>query len=350
MSKSKSKAKATKVPDRDDLHIFLVSGLEMMKSDETRARLADPEQVERPGLELIVLQRQGWAPLGVDADEGCQALDTVDIKLPDDEEILGLRNAFIQVAQMTYLQALDDRRPATLEDKRRMPRKAMIEFFDACNTKMRMPDFCESLVTHLRENNAMPNQLVIEAQRDLLEVIGFERDHGCQCLSRLLQDFPDDIELRQRFGMWQQFAHNTVMSAVKAHMARGGTLPSGAFSNGVPAQFAEMQQRAREEVAAMSSEEKAEVAKKMEQKFRVFMNLPEEGRLRHMQSLSEEEKMEYAKAQIILVTIMQEQWTSQKGPRPEQGGMSAGASAPPVPSAAPPPRPVTKPSQQEMSM
>lgn len=339
-------------PTREDIHIFLVSGLEMMRSEETRQRLQDPDLVERPGLELIKLQRQGWDPLGVDQDVGCAALDKVDAVYPGDKEILGLRDAFVVAAQETYLLALEDRRPARLEDNRPMPRKVIVEFFDACNTKMGVTSFQEQLLRHLREVGTMPNQIIVEAQRDLLEVLGFEREHGCRCLSRIMEDFPDDQELHRRCGSWQHHAKSALMNAVSKHQASGGSMPGGAFARGVPPVMKELQQRAMQEVQAMSDQEKQEVAKKMEKKFQVFMNLPEEGRMRHLMNLSEEDRLEFAKAQIVLINIMQQQWAQRNGHRCKAAAEANGAEImPPMPNMAPPPGPGRKeapPSQQQM--
>merc|ERR1712194_47083 len=61
----------------------------------------------------------------------------------------------------------------------------------------------------------MPNKLIVESQRDMLEVLGFERDHGCQCLSAIGQQeqFSSDKQLIGKFQGWMQTAQRTCMMA-----------------------------------------------------------------------------------------------------------------------------------------
>jgi len=187
-----------------------------------------------------------------------------------------------------------------------MPRALILEFFDACNTKMGTPSFQEALCGQLCERKTMPNQMVIDAQRDLLEVLGFEREHGCKCLSNIVKDYPDDAELLAAFQRWQQHAHRALMLAVKKHQAQGGQLPNGPFNNNP--ELKKLEAEATAEIEQMSPVERGELVNKMQKKFEVFMNLPPDRRESYCKSLSHADKLEFAKGQILILSVMRQQW------------------------------------------
>jgi len=303
--------------DRDKIREFLVSGVIMMNSDETRQILRDPA-VARPGVHLIEMQRQGWDSLGVDRDVGCSNLDQVDTLYPGDAELLAKRIEFIQAAQRTYLRALEDRKPPAVDASTPLSRELMIEFFDACNTKMDMESTHKILAKHLEETKQMPNQLIIDMQRELLEVLGVEKEHGCACLSRYQQDFPDDQELHQRFNMWHHKARNTCMMVVKMHQMTGKDMPAGAW--GENPELQRLQEDAKAAIAVMTPQERSDLLTKMAKKVQVFMNLPPDGRQSHMKKLADEDKLEFVKAQILLVNMMREQWAGQQATPGQDAG------------------------------
>merc|ERR1711972_501 len=128
-----------------------------------------------------------------------------------------LRNEFIMCAQRTFLRTLEDRKPEVLEKVKPIPRDMIIEFFNACNTKMDLPETFQLLYNHIETEKKVPNQLIINIQRDMLEVLGFEADHGCNMLSRIGKDFPKDQDLHRQFEGWRMKAQGTCMEVVKKH-------------------------------------------------------------------------------------------------------------------------------------
>eukprot|EP00913_Durusdinium_trenchii_P028061 g26308.t1 len=108
-------------PTKEAMMDFLSAGIKMMQTDRTRELLKDPKAVPHAGRKLIELQRAEWSTLG-------------------NKELLDMRMKFMHTAMRTYLQALKDRRPAVLESKRPLPRASILEFFDACNTRMDLPE------------------------------------------------------------------------------------------------------------------------------------------------------------------------------------------------------------------
>ena len=295
---------AMKVPDKQSMEMFLNNGIAMMKREDTR-ELLKSKAVTSPGLKLIELQRAGWDSLGIDRDIGCSYLKHVEDTCLGDVDILRLRDAFVTEAKRSFVRALEDRRPVRLERKKKMNRDVIVIFFDACNSKMDLPETSLRLKKHLEKTGKFSNTFVFELQRDMLEVLGFEKDHGCAMLSNISKDFPGDTELFQRIEGWRMRATEVCQKVVIAHeAANGGVMPMMMAST---LEMEKLQAKAKEEIEAMTPLERGEFLEKMKKKMEVFMKLPMEGRKSHMGKLSEEEKLRFVKAQILLVSMMRQQ-------------------------------------------
>ncbi|CAK0791786.1 unnamed protein product, partial [Prorocentrum cordatum] len=196
-----------RAPNREEMETFLREGIAMMRRQDTRDLLKS-KSCTAPGLKLIELQRAGWDKLGIDQDIGCSYLENVEKVCPGDSELILLRSDFVREAQ-------------------RRPREVIIAFFDSCNTKMDLPETHLRLKKHIEKTGKMPNTVIIEMQRDMLEVHGWERDHGCNMLSNISKDFPNDQELFGRFEGWRQKATQTCMTVIKKHQVAGGGMPAG---------------------------------------------------------------------------------------------------------------------------
>jgi len=293
-------------------------------------------------MKLIELQRAEWDALGIDRDFGCKTLDALEKIFPGDEDIVRQRNQFIITAQQTYIEALEGRRPETLQRDGPLSKEVITDFFDACNTKMDLPETREKLAKHLQETTEVPNKLIIQMQRDMLETLGVEKEHGCQMLSRIGKDFPDDKMLHARFEGWRMKAQSTCMGVVKAYQESGGQMPS------ISPMSPEMRQKeaeVKQELAAMPEEEKQELLEKYQKKVEVFMKLPLERRMEYMNKMADDDRPEFLKAQILLVGIMQKQWKDgQDGAGlPHAGGTAAANATPAMPGIA-----VASPQQQQM--
>eukprot|EP00439_Symbiodinium_sp_Y106_P075673 s2571_g15.t1 len=220
-----------------------------------------------------------WAPLGYDADVGCKALDQIDC-------------GSVDVLLHPYLQAVRDRRPAVLENKEPMPRAKILEFFDVCNTRMDLPETHKELLTYIAEQKKIPNELIISIQRELLEDLGFEQEHGCAVLSRIGQDYPNDVEVTQKMKIWKSKAEQSCLRAVKAHQDAGGEAPEMPTTPVVDKDLALAMEKvipkAKEEVSKMSEDEKqAFLGEKAMKKLEVFQGLPPDGRNKFQQSTAE---------------------------------------------------------------
>jgi len=315
------KADQKRTPTKDDLTAFLESGINKMTDDEVRTQIAaDKSKYPKTGMALVELQREGWDPLGFNRDTGCEALDGLDDMFPSDQELHSLRDKFVHTAMETYLELLRRRKPDTLETVKPLKRPVLMEFFDACNTKMDTPSFREALRKHMQETAKMPNDEIIEAQKDLLEILGFERAHGCACLEKIGSQYPDDKEVLQKFQMWQRKAKDTLMQVARDFQAGGGQLDvSGQL--GVVKELEACLDEARSSVESMTPEEKEDLITKMQPKLKIFMNLPKEAKESYIKKMAHTDKLNFAKAQWLFASVMRKQWEAQQ--RGEPGAMAS---------------------------
>jgi len=221
-----------------------------------------------------------------------------------------LRSDFVREAQRSFIRALEDKRPEKLETKKKMPRDVVISFFDSCNTKMDLPETHLRMKKHIEKTGKMPNTTIIEMQRDMLEVHGWEKEHGCKMLSNIAKDFPNDQELFGRFEGWKQKATTTCMTVVKKHQMMSGGMPQGLME--MTPDMEKLQEKAKAEVEALTPKERGEFLEKRQKKMEVFAKLPQEAKVSHMQKLPEEEKLEFVKTQILMMSIMRQQWQAQQ--------------------------------------
>merc|ERR1719424_652546 len=240
------------------------------------------------------------------------------------------RQEFVHTAERTFLKVFVDRSPGTSEAKKPMPRQTILEFFDACNTQMNLPEFHEKLIRHIKEHRTPPNEIVVNMQRSMLEIFGFEKEHGCRQLSAIGQNFPKDQELHRGFQVWQQTAQQTCMMLLKRSMSGGGGFPGEVFGDN-PLMNG-LQEKAKEQLDTMSAQDRGALLQKMQKKISIFAQLPADQRERHMKKLPEEDQIEFVKAQILLVGIMKEQWQQEQqgagpGPQPGQEQMGEGTPA-----------------------
>lgn len=284
---------------REDAVRFLARGIEMMQSDETRERLMDKDAFPRPGLALIEWQLEGWDELGVDRDLACQCMNQVEEVFPGDTELLDQLNDFARCSQRAYLQALGDRKPKDLDAHGPMERAVLLEFFDACNTKMSLPEFQSMLVKNLVQKQQPPNRTVIETQRELLEVLGYEKDHGCALLARIQQDFPNDAELHQKFRQWMMTAQMTCQAVMREAPCQA------MMGEEETAERKRVMLRAQEDLQTMTQDDRQAFVERMKKKMKILATLPQEEQIKYMKSLSEADMLDFAKAQLLTTAQQQ---------------------------------------------
>jgi len=306
---------------KEAMYDFLKTGIAMMNSDVTRELL---KGCEEPGQKLIELQREGWDVHGIDRDLGCQSLDSIQ---QSDKELFSMRQTFVHTAMRTFVRTVEDRKPSVLDTKGKIPRASIIKFFDTCNTKLDLPETQEMLMLWTKENKQMPNELIVNMQKDMLESIGFEREHGCRTLSSIGDDFPGDQHLFSALMQWKSKAEQTCRMVVKVangQLQQAGHMPGpgkGA-GKGVPIteiiqqqlnaspEMKALAEKAKEEVAGMAESAKEEHIEKMQAKMEVMMKLPPGEREEAMKKNQDINKYDVVKSQVIMMSKMDQKKTA----------------------------------------
>lgn len=282
-----SMKKSGKPPTREQMKKFLKGGIAMMKSDATRDLLKDPA-ILQPGQKLKDMQRSGWDPEGIDQDRGCQALDKIE---PSDSELSPLQTEFLHTSMRVYLRALQDRRPRELERTKKIPRAVIIEFFDSCNVRMQLPETHKLLAMEVKSKKQPPKEAIIGLQREQLEVMGWEADHGCKMLSAIGEDFPKDEELHQKFQQWATIA--TRMGQTAMQMVAQEEMMND------PEKM-KMVESLQQELQSMGPEEKKELMERMQKRVQTIKNLPPEEQEKYVQKQGPEFQKDFMKAQMLM--------------------------------------------------
>mmetsp|Transcript_12749 Transcript_12749/g.15433 ORF Transcript_12749/g.15433 Transcript_12749/m.15433 type:complete len:327 (-) Transcript_12749:1792-2772(-) len=283
---SRKKIEPKRMLTDDILKEFYELSIKEMELPVTREAL---KKDERPGPQLIEIQQKQFDKLLIDRKEGCQAAGN-----PKTPELQRLKDKFTYTAQRVFLRALDDRKPKIFYN-RKMKRQEILDFFDACNSKMALPETQRVLTDHARKHKEMPNQLIINMQKDLLEVLGFEREFGCACLSSMANDFPNDSELQAAMRLWAITASETCKKAM------ADADPALAPDSDEMKSMAQIQAQAQTKLSAMSPQERNDLLQRMQAKVSVFQKFNSSDRMRYISKLPTDDKIEFVMAQILLM-------------------------------------------------
>lgn len=312
------------------MKMFLEVGLAMMETQATKDHLRDPD-IKFPGDELKEMQRKGWDPLGFDKNLGCQALESIDEQA--DTEIGSLKARFLLTSMRVYLQALEERKPAHLENSKKIPKDTLVEFFNSCNVLMQLPEFQEQVAKYVMEHGSHAGPLIIESQRKQLEILGFEADHGCTQLSNILEDYPKDTELHAKFRQWAAVATNI-----------GNTVASEVMKSKMDPEVVTAIEKARHAVEKLSPEERQNIVEKMQQRVDVLQKLAPKDQQEYMSKQTPDMRHDYYTAQVIMMNAKVHQMRNQA--MQQQAMKAEGGSG--IMATVPDGKPAEKPSQQKM--
>mmetsp|Transcript_73883 Transcript_73883/g.131095 ORF Transcript_73883/g.131095 Transcript_73883/m.131095 type:complete len:312 (-) Transcript_73883:30-965(-) len=290
--------------DRSQVEDFLRTCIEINKSDETRKLLKAPSS-GRPGPKLVEIQKGVWDKLGIPVQAGRLAVSKIDANNPDDCAVLvPLRKEFADTIDVAYMQCLEDRRPNVLKKKGKMPRNTILEFFSACKVKLETTEVQERLRSHIKETGTMPDTVVNAVHDEVMELLGFDREHGQSCFQDLgsRREFDNDQEVAMAYATWRGKTRNVTLSLLNEFQKGGGELK---LDEELKSKLLDLQ--AKEELDNMSFEERAKLLEKNAKKVNVFRNLPPEGRQRYLERLQDREKLELAMSEILMITLLQNQ-------------------------------------------
>jgi hypothetical protein len=141
----------------------------------------------------------------IERNYGCYILGNVGDKYPDDPEMvehakefmLGCMKGFIKAIKVrsTLFQSGQLQGPLPNQS---MSRASILEFFEACNALMGLPDTQKELRQLFLASREIPNERVVEMQRNLLKLLGYHPDFAVSCLNKLNKDFANDREVMMK--------------------------------------------------------------------------------------------------------------------------------------------------------
>ena len=65
-----------------------------------------------------------------------------------------------------------------------------------------MPETRKELRLVFQSTKEMPGKRIIEMQRSLLPLLGYDADFGVSCLNKITTDFPGDREIMGKFQLY----------------------------------------------------------------------------------------------------------------------------------------------------
>ncbi|CAN0395422.1 unnamed protein product, partial [Hapterophycus canaliculatus] len=107
--------------------------------------------------------------------------------------------------QRTFIEVLRDMEPEEAETEAKLTPAQIMEFFEACDTLLALPETKASLRKEFLEMQVAPDDTIVGMQRSMLRTLGFSPEHGVACLNAFSKDFPDDEKLQlrlQQFMRW----------------------------------------------------------------------------------------------------------------------------------------------------
>lgn len=288
--------------DQAQLEQFFRTCIENLGSDATRKALKKCTSI-RPGQKIAEIQKRAWDGMGVTVEAGRRAVSTIETCFPDSqEELLRLKKEFGRAVDAAYLRCLEDRRPKTLERAAKMPRNTVLEFLDACGVLLDTEEVQERLRRQVRETGGMPETVMNDVHCEVMELLGYDREHGRQCFSTFgtSKQFAEDRDVAIRFARWRDKNSTVCIKLLNQYRQEGGELHvDDEVRNKMLAE------QAKEELDKMSLDERAALLERQAKKVNVIRGLPDAARVRYLERLPEQEKLEIAQADILMITLTQ---------------------------------------------
>ncbi|CAM9626274.1 unnamed protein product, partial [Chrysoparadoxa australica] len=241
--------------------------------------------------QMVMLEEQG-----VSRTQGINDLNGLPSKYGDDEEILTQMRDFAISCQSSFVKVLKKLQPEKLETKAKLSRGTILEFFEACDAIMELPETKEELSALYKSSGEPPSDRIVEYQKEVIEMLGYEREHGVNCLNQMHQDFPDDMMLQRRM---QKFAMVANMACQEAVVGREQLEKQMHLRRKVMMK----QQQLAAECSAMTKAEKAQfIARVMGAQVvhaKAMLKMTTEERTAYIQALPQEEQNDLAKLNVL---------------------------------------------------
>lgn len=296
---------------QEDVEAFLKQVTKKLKSADTRKSLKNNVS-GKSGMTLMnEVQDSTWDELGIHRMAGRHFVENLEEIFPKEshQKLLDLRRQFAKASDETYWNFLEDRRPETLDTRRELQRNTQLDFYTACCTMLSRKETKDKLYAYIEKSGLFPDDIVTEVLGDVLELLGVERSHGQACLKKVTSTkaFQEDQDLQRAHRRWSGTVEDECLQLMRKYQKKGGKINSGPV---VVAKLLEMQ--AKDELDAMTTEQKKELWENNLKKLQVVQNLPPPARIQYIEKLTHEEKVTLAKIEILYNTIMDQQQQMQR--------------------------------------
>jgi hypothetical protein len=151
---------------------------------------------------------------------GCRYLGMVPQTQPQDLELQNAIKRFMFICMRAYVNCLQ--RAATLRTasgkslitSTPMSREECMEFYEACNSTMTMPETKNALRQSFEETHKPPSARVVDIQKSIFPLLGYDDEYGIKCLERSQFDIQSDPPRMRKQAMFLLCAQMAVEEAV----------------------------------------------------------------------------------------------------------------------------------------
>lgn len=145
----------------------------------------------------------------IERNYGCYILGNVAEKYPEDPEMVDYAKQFMLGCMTGFVKAIKVRSTLFQSGQlqgplpnQSMSRQSILEFFEACNALMGLPDTQKELRQLFLVSRTIPNERVVEMQRNLLKMLGYHPDFAVTCLNKLGTDYKADREVMMKMQLF----------------------------------------------------------------------------------------------------------------------------------------------------
>lgn len=210
------------IPREALLEYFDVAMRQLLDADATQGVVNEYLSTGAPLSVLLPrLQRHIMAfDCRIEPIYGCRYLGMVPQSQPQDIELQNGIKRFMFICMRAYVNCLQRaaaQRTASgkpLITSSPMSREDCMEFYEACNCTMTMPETKNALRQVFEETKAPPTSRIVEVQKSIFPLLGYDADFGVKCLERSQFDIQSDPPRMRKQAMFLLCAQMAVEEAV----------------------------------------------------------------------------------------------------------------------------------------
>lgn len=146
---------------------------------------------------------------GIERNFGCQYMSMIPTNHPDDVQLHASAKRFMFICMRAYVNAIKMRYKENYEGKieprnsGELPRHDMLEFCEACNALMTMPETKKMLKEVWLSTGQTPNNEVMELQRSVFRDMNYDVDFACSKMDEIPTRYGSDMEVINKMQQFQ---------------------------------------------------------------------------------------------------------------------------------------------------